>query len=357
MDEQKIARSNRDARTRRRARIDLASLTLLATLAALTGCANTAQTPKGSLTGPLELKYISSFGSNIPVIGEHALHFSQEVDRRTQGEMRFVFYEPGAIVPANDVLDAVASGEAEAGFTTSAYSLAKDTAFTLFGSFPFSPPMDQHWEWMRTGGGRKAMEDLYRPYGVMSVACGYMGAEGFGWFRKPVNAPEDLLGLKIRFFGLGARVMQKLGVNTQLLGGGDIYPALEKGHIDATEFSTPYMDAKYGFAQIVENYYFPGWHSPMWMYVTIVNLDVWEGLPPERQATIIAACEGNIRRSLDTEPARIAEGLATLESQGAVVRKTPPSIVAAAREAWGDVAREESRSSANFRAIFSTLPR
>ena len=333
-------------------------LLLATTLVVLAGCEGSSsrdQAPETMLTGPVSFKLASAWGSSIPVLGELPIRFADEVARRSDGKTRFQFYEPGDLAPAIEVLDAVASGKAEAGFTTPGYSVGDEAAFALFAAVPFGPSMENYWEWMQSGGGRAALEQLYRPYNVMPIPCGYSGTEGFGWFRTPINGPEDLRGVKMRFLGLGARVMQKLGVSTQILAGGDLYPALEKGVIDAAEFSTPYLDRHYGLAPVAKYYYYPGWQQRATMMNVIINLDTWNALPRERQALITAACEDNVHYSIRKQPEQVAEGLRDIASQGAIVRAPPASVVAAARSAWQEVLKEQSRQSTRFRDIYATL--
>lgn len=326
-------------------------------LMTLSGCETSppkAEAPATPLTGPVRLKLASAFGSALPTLGKLPQRFSDEVYERSKRQIQFKFFEPEALAPTLEMVDAVGDGTIDAGYTSPAYTTS-DRAFALFAGFPFSPTMERFWEWMEEGGGRTAMEELYRPLGVMALACGFMGTEGFGWFRKPIQTVDDLRGIRMRFFGLGAKVMQKLDVSTQLLAGADIYPALDKGIIDATEFSTPYIDQDLGFPKAAENYYFPGWHQPTHMGVLVINHRVWDRLPMERQALIRGACEDNVRHSFKTEPGKIAEGLRNLETQGAIIRETPPSIVTAARRAWDEVAKEEGRRSSKFKKIYASL--
>ena len=117
----------------------------------------------------------------------------------------------------------------------------------------------------------------------MRVDCFCIGPETSGWFRKEIKSVDELKGLKMRFFGLGAQVMQKLGVSTQLLAAADIYPALERGVIDATEFSMPTMDIKLGFHQIAKFNYFPGWHQQVSCSELLMNKKACDALPDALQ--------------------------------------------------------------------------
>ena len=141
---------------------------------------------------------------------------------------------------------------------------------------PFGPEAGEYLGWMRHGGGKKLMEELHAKYGIGNVIlCGLISPEASGWFRKEIKTADDLKGLKMRFFGLGANVMQKLGVSTQLLQAGEIFQALQLGTIDATEFSMPVMDLTLGFHQVAKHYYFPGWHQMSTLNELIISKPKW----------------------------------------------------------------------------------
>ena len=107
-----------------------------------------------------------------------------------------------------------------------------------------------------------------------------------GWFRKEINTVDDLKGLKFRIGGFAGRVMQKLGCVPQQIAGGDIYPALEKGTIDAAEWVGPYDDEKLGFYKVAPHYYYPGWWEGGPMLLAFVNLDKWNALPKYYQSVL-----------------------------------------------------------------------
>ena len=164
-------------------------------------------------------------------------------------------------MPPNQAFDAVSSGALDAAWATPGFWTGKDIAFAVYSTVPFGPGIGEYLAWMKEGGGEKMMQELYAKYNIHSVMCHLIPPEASGWFRKEIKTLEDLKGLKMRFFGLGANVMQKLGVSTQLIQAGEIFQALQLGTIDATEFSMPVMDLSLGFHQVAKFYYFPGWHQ------------------------------------------------------------------------------------------------
>jgi TRAP-type mannitol/chloroaromatic compound transport system substrate-binding protein len=176
-------------------------------------------------------------------------------------------------------------------------------------------------------------------------------AESSGWFRKEIKSLDDLKGLKMRFFGLGAKVMQKFGVNTQLLSGGDIYPALERGVIDATEFSYPSLDKNLGFYQIAKHNYFPGWHQQASFVDVIINLDAWNKLPKSYQKMIEVGCNDANLWLMAAGEARQGDAIAFHQSHGVQVHQWPTETLDAFRKAWEQVAEEESAADPRFKEI------
>jgi len=158
------------------------------------------------------------------------------------GTFRIKFFEPNALIPAKGCFDAVGEGSVDACWSTTGFWYGKEPALAMFTAVPFGPAAGEYLAWFYFGGGEELMDEIYAKHGLKSVQCGIIAPEASGWFRKEINTLDDLKGLKMRFYGLGAKVMEKLGVSTQLTAGGDIFRALERGSIDATEFSMPVID-------------------------------------------------------------------------------------------------------------------
>ena len=191
-----------------------------------------------------------------------------------------------------------------------------------------------------------------REHNIKGFQCGIVVAESSGWFREEITSLDDLKGLKMRFFGLGAKVVGKLGVSTQLLAGADIYPALERGVIDATEFSYPSLDRSLGFHEIAKHNYFPGWHQQASFVELIMNLDAWNELPASYQKIVEIACnEANLWLTAAAEATQ-GEAIAFHESKGVTIHQWPPEYIEAFRQAWEEVAIEESAADPRFKAIY-----
>jgi TRAP-type mannitol/chloroaromatic compound transport system substrate-binding protein len=185
--------------------------------------------------------------------------------------------------------------------------------------------------------------------------CGVIAPEASGWFREEIKSIDDLKGLKMRFFGLGAKVMEKMGVSTQLIAGGDIYPALERGSIDATEFSMPAIDLNLGFYQIAKHYYFPGWHQQSTLFDLMMNKDKWEALSDTQKAQLEMACGDNFREGLAEGEAIQGKALVELKAKGVNIHRWPPEILDALEKAWREVAAELAAEDANFKKAWDSL--
>ncbi|MGI9478070.1 MAG: TRAP transporter substrate-binding protein, partial [Hyphomicrobiaceae bacterium] len=240
-------------------------------------------------------KMQSAFGSSLPHLGTSATRFSKNVEVMSDGKFKIKFHEPGALVPALECFDAASKGSVDACWTTPGYHAGKFPAASFFTAVPFGPGFGEYLAWKWFGNGNKMRDELYAKHGLVAFDSFCIGPETSGWFKTEIKGGiESLKGIKMRFFGLGAKVMQKMGVSTQLLAGADIYPALEKGVIDATEFSMPTIDIKLGFYQIAKNNYFPGWHQQVSCSEILMNKKGFEALPKSYQKMVEIASQESV---------------------------------------------------------------
>jgi len=305
--------------------------------------------------GPMRWKMASAFGSQWPIQGELGVRLVDQVEIVSGGTMKIQFFEPGALVPALEIFDAVSSGAIDAGFTTAGYWAGKVPALQFFTAVPFGPDAMEYAAWLYYGGGDEIYNEIYAPFNIKAIHCGVHSPEGSGWFREPIESIEDLKGLKMRFFGLGARVMEKVGVSTQLLAGGDIFPALELGTIDATEYSMPVIDLNQGFYQIAKHYYFPGWHQPSSIFELMINMDKWNALSEQQQAIIEIVCGDNYRAGLGMGEAAQAKALTELTAKGVTFHRWPEETLDVFRAAWLEVAEEEAAKDKQFRMVLDSF--
>lgn len=297
----------------------------------------------------------STYPGSLTQLGTLGKEIEARLAAISGGEIQVKFQEPGAIVPALEAFDAVSSGAVQAGWSTPGYWTGKDTALALFAAVPFGPSAGEYYAWMKFGGGQELMDEIYGAYNIKSLICAVIAPEASGWFRNEITSVDDLRGLKMRFFGLGARAMEKLGVSTQLLAGGDIFPALELGTIDATEFSMPAIDYNLGFYQVAKHYYFPGWHQQSTLFDLMMNKDEWDALSDQTKAIFETVCEANVAYGLAEGEAIQSEALQKIEAEGVTIHTWPPEILDAMRAAWDEVVAEETASNPNFAKVWESL--
>lgn len=297
-------------------------------------------------------KLHSAWSSSVPHLGTSALRFSKNIKRMTGGAFTMKNFEPGALIPANESFDAVSKGSIDSGWTTAGYDVGKYPALSFFTAVPFGPSMGEYFAWKIFGGGNDIQREVMLKHDIVQRDCFAIGPETSGWFKEEITDLEQLRGLKMRFFGLGARVMQKIGVSTQLLAGGDIFPALEKGVIDATEFSMPAMDIKYGFYQIAKNNYFPGWHQQVSISSLYMNKAKWDKLPDQYQAIIEIGCESSIHYTFaETEYVNPFAMVEMGEKYGVITRRWTDDQIAVFEAAWLEVLAEDAAKDPLYKRV------
>ncbi|MFL6623558.1 MAG: TRAP transporter substrate-binding protein [Sulfurifustis sp.] len=270
----------------------------------------------------------------------------------TNGKFQIRTFAAGEIVPALQVLDAVQAGTVEMGHTAPYYYFGKDAAFALATAVPFGMNTRQNNAWWYYGGGSDAMAPLFKDYGCIAILAGNTACQMGGWFRKEIKTLADLKGLKFRIGGMAGLIMAKLGAVPQLIGGPDIYPALEKGTIDAAEWVGPYDDEKLGFNKVAQYYYYPGfWEGNAGLYA-LVNEKKWNELPKEYQAALSAACaEANLLMPAKYDVQNPA-ALRRLVGSGTKLRPFPKAILEAAEKASYELYDELSAKSPHWKRIY-----
>ena len=277
------------------------------------------------------------------------------VAEATDNKFQLQTFAGGEIVPGLQVLDAVQNGTVEMGHTASYYYFGKDPTFAFGTAVPFGPNQRLNQAWYMHGGGRELLNELYKNYNVTTFLAGNTGCQMGGWFRKEIKTVDDLKGLKMRIGGFAGRVMAKLGVVPQQLAGGDIYPALEKGTIDAAEWVGPYDDEKLGFNKVAPNYYFPGWWEGGPMLLGLVNLEKWNSLPKSYQSILEQAGQtANSWMMAKYDQANPA-ALKKLLAGGTKLRPFSPEILQACLKATKEIYTETSASNANFKKVLDSV--
>ena len=280
-----------------RIRLLLFSMVALALVA--TGCTSEEAEIEKVVQQHVELKVPVAFGTNLPALGDGILYISERIEAISEGSLTMTVYEPNTLVAPFEILDAVSSGKINAGYATAGYWAGKLPAAPLFAAVPFGPDAAEYLAWLYYDDGMDLYQQMYDDagYNVHVLLAAIIAPETSGWFADPIESAEDLDGMRMRFFGLGGATMEKLGVQTSLLPGGEIFAALEKGAIDATEFSLPVVDQRLGFHKLVKHNYFPGWHQQATTFELLINKDVWNGLTDQQRMILDVICKASVADS------------------------------------------------------------
>jgi TRAP-type mannitol/chloroaromatic compound transport system substrate-binding protein len=276
----------------------------------------------------LKWRLTSSFPKSLDTIYGAAEIFSKAVAEATDNKFQIQVFAAGEIVPGLQAADAVSAGTVEMCHTASYYYFGKDPTFTFGTALPFGLNQRMIDAWMFVGGGAEMMNDFYKKYQIHAIPAGNTGAQMGGWYRKEIREVSDLNGLKMRIGGFAGRILQRLGLVAQQLAGGDIYPALEKGTLDACEWVGPYDDEKLGFHKVARFYYYPGWWEGGPMLHNFINLAKWNSLPKAYQSVVQSAAQ---------------------------LRAFPQPVLDASFKAANEVYAEISAANADFKKVYDSV--
>lgn len=296
----------------------------------------------------------SSFTSNLPAIGPPPFRIAEDLVTLTGGAFQMNVFEPGEIVPALEITESVKEGKVQAGYQWVGYDQGRIPAATLISAVPFGMEPMEFSAWWYFGGGRELGEALYQPHNIMPILCGVTSPETAGWFRKPIESLDDLVGLKIRFAGLGGRVIQRLGASVTMIPPGEIFQALEKGAIDGTEFSLPAVDQLLGFSRVAKYNYFPGWHQTFSAAHLQVNLDEWNNLREDTQLLVRMACRASVTLVISESEFLQGPVLRDYEEQGVITSVLPLDILEELRAITQEVLDEEAAKDEDFAKILQS---
>ncbi len=297
----------------------------------------------------------SSFPKSLDTLYGAAETFAKFVGEATDNKFQVQPFAAGEIVPGLQALDAVSSGTVELCHTATYYYVGKDPTFPLFCAVPFGLNARQQNAWFYDGGAQKLMDEFTKKYNVVSFLGGNTGCQMGGWFRKEIKEVGDLNGLKMRIAGLAGNVLQKLGVVPQQLAGGDIYPALEKGTVDAAEWVGPYDDEKLGFNKVAPYYYYPGWWEGGTTNHFMINSEKYNALPKSYQAIVQAACGyANVEETAKYDT-RNPAALKRLVAAGAQLRPFSQAIMEASLKAANELYAEISAKNPDFKKVHDNM--
>lgn len=297
----------------------------------------------------------SALPTNVPIVGDGAIYFSEKVEEVSRGRLQIKAFDPGKLVPANQIYDAVRGGSVDAGWSYSCYWMGKNTANALFCSVPFGLGLTYYLSWIYSGGGLELWNEIYAKDNLYVMPCNISPPEASGWYRNEITSLDQLKGMKLRYPGIAGEVFQKLGASVQNIPAGEIYTALERGLIDATEYGTPNIDLSLGFYKVAKNYYFPGWHQPSTIGELFINKTKWDGLQEADRSLIKMACRDNLVRDIALYESSQNEALETIRKNGVTIRTWPSEFLAAFKKANDEVMESMSAANPDFAKVYKSM--
>ncbi len=325
----------------------------------LAGCGGTetqSASGDGEVSGPrVSWRMATSFPTSLDILHGTALLVADRVEALTGGRFTIRVFSAGELIPGLQVMDGVQAGTVHAGYTSDYYYIGKNPALAFGTSIPFGLNARQQTAWLHQGGGVDLLREIYSDFGIIPIPCGNTGAQFGGWFRRPIDTLADLRGLSMRIPGLAGEIMARLGVTVHVLAAPDVYPALERGVIDAVEFIGPYDDEKLGFHEIAKNYYVPGWWEPGPSTVLQIGLDAWNDLPPSYQAALESACNDATLMMMARYDAESPAALERLTNeQGVTLRRFSDEILEAAWTESNAYLEEQAAADEGFRRVYTS---
>ncbi len=313
--------------------------------------ANAAETP----AKVYNWKMVTTWPPNFPIFQTGVEQFARDIKTMSNGRLNIKVYAGGELVPPLQTFDAVSSGTVQMGHGGAYYWAGKIPAAQFFTSVPFGMNAQGMNAWLYSGGGLDLWRETYAPHGLMPFPMGNTGVQMGGWFNKKINTVDDLKGLKMRLPGLGGKVLAKAGGNPVLMAGGEIYTALERGVIDATEWVGPYHDERLGLYRAAKYYYYPGWHEPGSVLELIVNKAAWDSLPDDLKMIVSKAADSTNVRMLAEFEAKNLDALEGLKAKGVEVLKFPTAVTDELKKLAGTVFEEEAAKDAGFKKVYDAF--
>lgn len=316
----------------------------------------TGRLPRQAVSGPdVSWRLASSFPPSADLLHGAALRVAERVESMTAGKFTIRVYAAGEVVPSLQVMDAVMQGTVHCGLSPGYFYIGKHPALAFDTAIPFGLTTRQQVSWLKYGGGLELVNSVYADFGIRNIVAIHSPAQMGGWFREPVESLADLAGLRMRIPGFGGEIMSRLGVTVQVLAGPEIYPALERGAIDATEWVGPYDDEKLGLHQIARHYYYPGWWEPGMTMGLLVNQEAFDALPVAYQRILEAACGDTAADRLAIYDREEPKAMARLIGEhGVTLHEYSPDILDAAWWESNAYLEEQAARDATFRRVHSS---
>lgn len=301
-------------------------------------------------------KMVTTWPPNFPIFQESVEQLSKEIEIMSNGRLKVQVFAGGELVPPLQTFDAVSQGSVQMGHGAAYYWAGKVPAAQFMSAVPFGMSAKGMNAWFYGGGGLELWREIYAPFNVVPFPAGNTGVQMGGWFNKKINKVEDLNGLKMRIPGLGGKVLAKAGGVPILLAGGEIYTALERGTIDATEWVGPFHDERLGLYRAAKYYYYPGWHEPGTALELIINAKAWAELPDDLKKIIeVAARSSNQWMYSQFETFNIKALRELKEKQHIEVLPFPPEVLKELKHFTLEILEEEASKNEIFRKVYEAF--
>ncbi len=326
--------------------------TLYTGLVSLFYCKKEVTSKKENDFPEIQWRCASSYPRSLDTIYGGAEELAKIVRNMTNHKFHIKVFPAGELAPPLGVFDIVQNGGVEMAHTASYYFTGKHEALAFDTAVPFGLTSRQQNAWLYQGGGLDLIREIYKEFNIINFPGGNTGCQMGGWFKKEINSLKDLKGLKMRIPGLGGKVMSTLGVNVQVIAGGDIFPALERGAIDATEWVGPYDDEKLGFYKIAKYYYYPGWWEPSANLTFLINLKAWNELPNSYKTVLETAFSYVNLNMLAKYDVLNPQSLQRILTQNVILKKFPDDILQKAYQNTKEILEEFSSKDKIYNKVY-----
>ncbi|MCC6610254.1 MAG: TRAP transporter substrate-binding protein [Burkholderiales bacterium] len=304
--------------------------------AAVAAVAASAFPPPAISQGKQEWRMVTAWPKGLPGLGTGAELLGKRITTMSGGRLTVRVFAAGELVPGLQTFEAVQNGTAEMGHDTPGFHLGKHRAFAYFFGPPFGMAFQEHVAWLHHGGGQALWDELSAQFGLKSFAIGNIGTPSFGWFKKELKSAADLKGIKMRMPGIGSEMIRRLGAVPTLMAPGDLFPALQAGTLDATDFTGPANDMALGFHQVCKYLYFPCIQKPGAIQQVIISKQKFDALPNDLKEVVTVACQAAHLDMLAEYNWINAKAIQALKGYKVNVLSLPNDIL----EAFGNVAGE-----------------
>ena len=298
-------------------------------------------------------KMVTTWPANFPVFQEAPEMFAENVRVMSNGRLEIKVFAGSELVPSLQVFDAVSQGAVEMGHGAAYYWAGKVPAAQFFSTVPFGMEQKGVEAWLYHGGGLELWNELYEPFNVIALPMGNTGVQMGGWFNKKIETIADLKGLRMRIPGLGGKVLDQAGGNPILMSAGEVYTALERGTIDATEWVGPLHDLRLGLNRAARYYYYPGWHEPGTELELLINKARWERLPVDLQKIVkqaAAATSAWVYSALEYRNSQALKELST--KKNIQILPFPPDVMQALRALTAQTLEHEANKDPDFKRVY-----